>query len=136
MTYRRRIVGLGRQAINRLERDAKFLALASGIPNSLQTAQGSPSTPDRAQYRTTEPPDSDRHPAATGTGRVPIRIALYARARTSTDPSTKQMLMRRADDLFKEAEELRAGSVAQAVFPKKPKGSLGNVRYRTTADIG
>ncbi|HET7382857.1 MAG TPA: hypothetical protein VFJ59_09770 [Pseudolabrys sp.] len=43
---------------------------------------------------------------------------LYARARVSIDPSTKQMLMRRADDLLKEAEELRAGSVVQAVFPK------------------
>ena len=72
---RRRIVGPGRQAISRLEWDAKFLALASGVPNSLQAVQGSPATPDRAQYRTTEPPDLDRHPAATGTGRVPIWIA-------------------------------------------------------------
>ena len=52
-----------------------FLRSASGVPNSLQAVQGSPATPDRAQYRTTEPPDLDRHPAATGTGRVPIWIA-------------------------------------------------------------
>ncbi|HEX9142837.1 MAG TPA: hypothetical protein VGA09_01110 [Candidatus Binatia bacterium] len=49
---------------------------------------------------------------------------LYARARTSIDPSTKRMLMRRADDLLKEAEELRAGSVVQAVFPK-PERKFG-----------
>jgi hypothetical protein len=34
------------------------------------------------------------------------------------------MLMRRADDLLKEAEELRAGSVIQAVFPK-PERKFG-----------
>jgi hypothetical protein len=49
---------------------------------------------------------------------------LYARARTSIDPSTKQMLMRRADDLLKEAEELRTSSVVQAVFPK-PERKFG-----------
>lgn len=49
---------------------------------------------------------------------------LYARARTSIDPSTKRMLMRRADDLLKEAEELRAGSIIQAVFPK-PERKFG-----------
>lgn len=49
---------------------------------------------------------------------------LYARARVSIDPSTKQMLTRRADDLLKEAEELRAGSVVQAVFPK-PEREFG-----------
>lgn len=56
---------------------------------------------------------------------------LYARARMSLDPSTKRMLMRRADDLLKEAEELRAGNVVQAVFPEPDRkfgqfvGSLG-----------
>jgi hypothetical protein len=49
---------------------------------------------------------------------------LYARARMSVDPSTKRMLMRRADELLKEAEELRVGSVVQAVFPK-PERKFG-----------
>jgi hypothetical protein len=49
---------------------------------------------------------------------------LYARARISIDPLTKKMLMRRADDLLKEAEELRAGNVVQAVFPK-PERKFG-----------
>jgi predicted transcriptional regulator len=49
---------------------------------------------------------------------------LYARARTSIDPSTKQMLMKRADDLPKQAEELRYSHVIQAAFPK-PDRKIG-----------
>ena len=43
---------------------------------------------------------------------------LYARARTSTDASTKQMLMKRADDLLRQADELRRSHIIQAEFPK------------------
>jgi hypothetical protein len=49
---------------------------------------------------------------------------LYARAGTSIDPSKKRMLMRRADDLPKEAEELRGGNFVQAVF-LKPERKFG-----------
>lgn len=43
---------------------------------------------------------------------------LYARARRSSDPLTKRMLMEQADDLLKEAAQLRAASVFQAAYPK------------------
>jgi hypothetical protein len=43
---------------------------------------------------------------------------LYVRARTSIDPSTKQMLMKRADDLLRQADELRRSHIIQAEFPK------------------
>jgi hypothetical protein len=46
---------------------------------------------------------------------------LYARARTSIDPLTKRMLMGRADDLLRQAEELRRGSVVQAAFPNSDR---------------
>ncbi len=43
---------------------------------------------------------------------------LYARGRKSVDPATKQMLLQRADDLLKQAYELRKGSVTINEFPK------------------
>lgn len=46
---------------------------------------------------------------------------LYARARMSIDPSTKRMLMGRADDLLRQAEELRRSSVVQAAFPNSDR---------------
>jgi len=48
----------------------------------------------------------------------------YARARASLDPSTKQKLMRSADDYLKQAEELRRGHVIQAAF-SKPDRKIG-----------
>lgn len=47
-----------------------------------------------------------------------IAHELYERARASIDPATKRLLMARADELLKEAEKLRAGSVVRAAFPK------------------
>ena len=44
---------------------------------------------------------------------------LYARARTSIDPSTQRMLMKAADDYLRQADEMRRGrTVIQAEFPK------------------
>jgi Holliday junction resolvase-like predicted endonuclease len=44
---------------------------------------------------------------------------LYARARTSIDPSTKRMLMRAADDYLKQADDIRGGrTVIAADFPE------------------
>jgi hypothetical protein len=46
---------------------------------------------------------------------------VYARARASLDPSTKQELLSLADDYLKQAEELRRGHVVQAAFPKSDR---------------
>jgi Holliday junction resolvase-like predicted endonuclease len=44
---------------------------------------------------------------------------LYARARSSIDPSRQRMLMKAADDYLRQADELRRGrTVIQAEFPK------------------
>jgi hypothetical protein len=43
---------------------------------------------------------------------------VYARARASRDPATRQVLMAQADSLLKEAEKLRTDSVVRAAFPK------------------
>ena len=49
---------------------------------------------------------------------------IYARARASLDPSTKQRLLDLADDYLKQADELRRGDVIQAAFPK-PDRNIG-----------
>ena len=44
---------------------------------------------------------------------------LYARARSSIDPSTQRMLMKAADDYLRQAEEMRRGhTTIRAEFPK------------------
>jgi Holliday junction resolvase-like predicted endonuclease len=43
---------------------------------------------------------------------------LYARARSSVDPATKQMLMQAADDYLKQANDIRRSQVIKAEFPK------------------
>jgi hypothetical protein len=43
---------------------------------------------------------------------------LYARARSSVDPSAKLRLMRAADDHLKLANDMRRGQVVKAEFPK------------------
>jgi hypothetical protein len=45
----------------------------------------------------------------------------YARARASLDPSTKQILIKSADDYLKQAEQLRRGQIMQAAFPKSDR---------------
>jgi hypothetical protein len=52
---------------------------------------------------------------------------LYAQARASIDPATKRMLLRRADELLRQAEELQRGHVVQAAFPK-PEDRIRLVR--------
>ena len=47
-----------------------------------------------------------------------IAHKLYARARSSVDPSTKRMLMLAADDYLKQANDIRRGQVVKAEFPK------------------
>ena len=43
---------------------------------------------------------------------------LYARARTSIDPSTKRMLMNAADNYLRQADEIRRGRmVTRAEYP-------------------
>jgi hypothetical protein len=41
---------------------------------------------------------------------------LYTRARASIDPATKCMLMKQADDLLRQAEELRRNHVVESRF--------------------
>ena len=53
-----------------------------------------------------------------------IAHKVYAQARASLDPSTKQELLRVADDYLKQADALRCGHVVQAVFPKSD-GKIG-----------
>ena len=43
---------------------------------------------------------------------------LYARARASIDPATKRMLMNQADDLLKQADELRRSHVVESRFDR------------------
>lgn len=43
---------------------------------------------------------------------------LYARARSSIDPSTRRMLMQTADDYLKEANEIRRSQIIKAEFPE------------------
>jgi hypothetical protein len=43
---------------------------------------------------------------------------IYARARSSVDPATKQMLMQAADDYLKQANDIRRSQVIKAEFPK------------------
>lgn len=54
---------------------------------------------------------------------------LYARARSSTDPVAKRMLMRAADDFLKQANDIRRSQIIKAEFPKaafhKPERKLG-----------
>jgi hypothetical protein len=48
---------------------------------------------------------------------------LYARARSSIDPSTQRMLMRLADNILRQADEIRRGrTVIQA---ERPMSTLG-----------
>jgi Holliday junction resolvase-like predicted endonuclease len=59
---------------------------------------------------------------------------LYARARSSIDPSTQRMLMKAADGYLRRAEEMRTGrAVIRAEFPtldwKSVETSGVNVRY-------
>jgi hypothetical protein len=49
---------------------------------------------------------------------------LYARARSSADPATKQMLMRTADDYLRQANDIRRRQIIKAEFPK-PDRRLG-----------
>ena len=47
---------------------------------------------------------------------------LYARARTSIDPATKQMLMTAADNHLRQADEIRRGrAVTRAEYPTEKK---------------
>lgn len=43
---------------------------------------------------------------------------LYARARSSADPSAKRLLMQMADDYLKQANDIRCRQVVRAEFPK------------------
>ena len=49
---------------------------------------------------------------------------IYARARASLDPLTKQRLLDLADDYLKQADELWRVDVIQAAFPK-PDRNIG-----------
>jgi len=51
----------------------------------------------------------------------------YARARASPDASTKQKLMRLADDYLKQAKDMRRRHV---ILPAKPVNSLPNAQLR------
>ncbi|MGA8958168.1 MAG: hypothetical protein WB503_22475 [Pseudolabrys sp.] len=46
---------------------------------------------------------------------------IYARARASSDPSTKQGLLNLADGFLKQVEELRRAHAVQATFQKSDK---------------
>jgi hypothetical protein len=47
---------------------------------------------------------------------------LYARARTSVDPSTQRMLMNAADNYLRQADEIRRGqTVIRAEYPNTEK---------------
>ncbi len=50
---------------------------------------------------------------------------LYARARSSIDPSTKRLLMKTADDYLRQAEDIRRRDVIQATSPKSPIHRVG-----------
>ena len=43
---------------------------------------------------------------------------LYARARSSSDPAARRMLMQAADDYLKQANDIRRSQVIKAEFPK------------------
>jgi hypothetical protein len=52
----------------------------------------------------------------------------YARARSSPDASTKQNLTRAADDLLRQAKELRRGRISNDSFSKRDKHLSGLLR--------
>jgi hypothetical protein len=52
----------------------------------------------------------------------------YARARSSPDASTKQNLTRAADDLLRQAKELRRGRISNDRFSKRDKHLSGLLR--------
>jgi hypothetical protein len=43
---------------------------------------------------------------------------LYARARSSIDPTTKRMLLRATDNYMKKAQEIRRAQITKADYPK------------------
>jgi hypothetical protein len=59
---------------------------------------------------------------------------LYARARASRDPFTKQKLRKAAADYLKEAEQLRRSQNIQVAFPKK-ENTMKSTKYRTAASV-
>jgi hypothetical protein len=54
---------------------------------------------------------------------------LYARARSSLDPTTKTNLLRTADDYLKQANEIRRSEMTKAEWPKSDR-KLGPASVR------
>lgn len=46
---------------------------------------------------------------------------LYARARSSSDPATKRMLMQAADDYLRQANDIRRRQIIKAEFPRSDR---------------